>query len=304
MYNRNGFVIIKTPEKMKTRFRSLCSVLAIAGMATTFSCSKDDENPSLENSGDIKEEALTDLYFQDVDDLGTVALNAASESEFNGGRLNTSIVITDYRFCEGTTVTIEPGPESTVDQPYGVLTVNFGTAGCTDAKGNVRKGTVIYTYSGRRFVAGSTVVTTVQNYSINGILITGVRQSTNVTGSSEDAPSFHVTLQNGVATFPDQSTAHRESDITWSWERAQNPLNDRVIIEQGSSAHGTTRKGTEYEVLVVGQLEYQRLCPIAVTGIKTYKLDNETGISVDYGDGDCDRVVTVTSGNITRAIKL
>jgi hypothetical protein len=214
------------------------------------------------------------------------------------------IVINDYRFCEGTTVTIEPGAESTTDQPYGVLTVDFGTSGCTDVKGNVRKGKIIFTYSGRRFIAGSTIITTVQNYSINGILIAGVRTSTNVTGSTEDAPTFHVTLENGIVTFPDQSTAERESDITWSWERAQNPLNDKLIIEQGSSANGTTREGTEYEVLVLGQLEYQRLCPIAVTGVKQYTLNGETEIAVDYGDGACDRVVTVTSANVARTIAL
>jgi hypothetical protein len=280
------------------------SVLALTALVVAFSCGKDDENTPLKNSSDIKEEALTDLYFQDVDDLGTVALNAASDNEYSGGRVGTTIVINDYRVCDGASVTIEPGEGSTIDQPNGVVTIDFGTSGCTDVKGNIRKGKIIFTYSGKRFIAGSTVVTSVEGYSINGINLEGVRTSTNVTGSTADAPSFHVTLENGVATFPDQSTAERESDIVWSWERAQNPLNDKLIIEQGSVAAGTTRSGTTYEVSVLGQLEYHRLCPIAVSGVKHYTLNGETEFSVDYGSGDCDRVVTVTSGNVTRTITL
>jgi hypothetical protein len=289
---------------MKTHFRRILPILTMTGLVATFSCNKDDDNAPLRNTSDVKEEAVTDLYFQDVDDLGTVAINDASEEDYGGGRRNVTITINDHRFCEGTTVTIEPGSESTLEQPYGVLTVNFGTGGCADAKGNIRKGKVIFTYSGRRFMAGSSVVTTVENYSINGILIEGVRTSTNVTGSTEDAPTFHATLEDGVATFPDQTTAERESDIVWSWERAQNPLNDKLIIEEGSEAHGTTRNGTEYEVLVSSQLEYTRVCPIAITGVKQYVFDGETEVALDYGDGDCDRVITLMIGENSRTIAL
>jgi hypothetical protein len=108
--------------------------------------------------------------------------------------------------------------------------VDFGVTGCTDLKGNIRTGKVIFTYNGRRFVTGSTVVTTVENYTINGVKLEGKRTLTNVTGSTSDAPKFNVVLENGKATLlADGTFAERESNITWSWIREANPANDYLL---------------------------------------------------------------------------
>lgn len=302
LLNRNKLLGPFKLKEMKANFKSVLCYLAIAGTATTFSCNKDDEQTPLQNAADIQEEVLTDLYYQDVDDLGSVAFDAATDAQYEGGRSSVTITVNDYRLCEGTSVSIVASGNK--ETPQGAITIDFGTAGCKDAKGNTRKGKVIFTYSGRRFVSGSTVVTTVDNYSINGIKLEGTRTSTNVTGSTEEAPVFHVELEDGVATFPDGSTATRESDIYWTWERAASPLNDKLIIDQGSSANGTTRAGTDYEITVLGALEYKRACPIATKGVKRYVLDGETEITVDYGDGECDRKIEVTTPRATRTITL
>ncbi len=286
--------------------KSILCYLAIAGTAVTWSCKEDEETP-LTNGSDIKEEAVTDYYFQDIDDLGSISFDFAEDEDYRGaepGRRNTTIDVDDYRICDDTDVTITLSEGSSYDNPKGVLVIDFGTTGCTDAKGNTRKGIVKFTYAGRRFVSGSTVVTTFENYSVNGIILKGTRTSTNVSTSTEQAPAFRVELENGEAIFPDQSTAERESTIYWKWVRGANPLSDQLIVETGSVANGKTREGTLYEVEVTEELVYKRFCSIAVSGVKEYTINSELEITLDYGDGECDRVIKVTTPRMTRSITL
>jgi hypothetical protein len=141
---------------------------------------------------------------------------------------------------------------------------------------------------------------TPENYTINDIKLEGIRTSTNIQGSTNDAPKFRVVLENGKAFFPDGSFAERESDITWQWIRATNPTDDYLMIDQVSTASGNTRGGRSYAVSLVEGLKYKRFCGIAVDGIKKYVIDGEKEIVIDYGDGTCDKNVVITVNGVTR----
>lgn len=290
---------------LKPTVSKVSAIALVASVLVMSSCK--DETPqrfTLQDTADLTDEAVTEAYFQDLDDMAGVAIEAPSDAQYNTGRISTSITIEDHRFkCDGIVVTVVPAETSNADHPKGVLTVDFGTAGCTDLKGNVRKGKLIFTYDGKRFMPGATVVTTTDNYFINGIKLEGVRTLTNLQNSTSDAPRFNVVLQNGKAIFPNESSATRESNITWQWNRAQNPVDDNLTIESTSSASGTTRNGRTYQVDLLEDLVYKRHCGIAVSGVKKYTLDGEKEITVDYGDGECDRAFTVTMNGVTRDIK-
>ena len=292
---------------MKTNklFKST-TFLIISAVALVTSC-KDEERITRADTQDITEEAVTDSYFQDMDDMGGVAIQTPTEDQLGSGRVKAIVTVNDARFrCSGTpvSVTVEPAAGSTKANPMGVITVNFGS-GCTDLQGNTRSGKLIFTYSGRRFMPGSTVVTTGDNYIINGIKLEGTRTLTNVTTSTADTPSFNIKLAGGKATFDDLTFATRDSDITSKWIRASSPLEDKLIIEQGSTANGTTRGGRTYKVDILAQLEFKRACGIAVTGIKKYTIDGDKEITIDYGDGTCDKDFTMTvSGGVTRSISV
>lgn len=282
------------------------AMLFAASMLAISSCKEDEpERITLQDTADLTEEAVTDAYFQDLDDMAGLAIEAPTETEYSNGRTSATITIQDHRFaCDGVIITVEPDANSTTETPSGVLTVDFGTNGCSDLKGNVRKGKVIFTYHGKRFVPGSTVVTTTQEYSINGIRLEGVRTSTNAQSSTSDAPRFNVTLDNGKATFPDGRIATRESNITWQWNRAESPIDDNLQIESTSTASGTTRGGRSYQVTLSEDVVYKRHCGIAVSGIKHYTIDSEKEISINYGEGSCDQSFSVTVNGVTRDISL
>ncbi|HEY3403802.1 MAG TPA: hypothetical protein VGK59_10475 [Ohtaekwangia sp.] len=279
------------------KLSSLCIITALA-----LSCQEEEQGLTRGDTQDITEEALTDSYFQDMDDLGSVAIDAPSDETFEGGRKQTSITINDDRFdCEGVVITINA--TGTPETPQGTITVDFGTTGCTDLRGNVRTGKLIFTYSGRRFQPGSTLVTTTDNYTINGVKLEGTRTSTNVQSSTTESPKFNVVLENGKATFEDGSIATRESNITWSWIRGANPIQDELIIDDSSEAEGTTRSGKDYVVTILEDLVYQRTCFIAVGGIKKYVINDQKEIVIDYGTGDC-KTISVTVNGITRNVIL
>ena len=289
--------------KTNTLFRTL-SILLISALWLMSSC-EEEERITLQDTQDISEEALTDSYFQDLDDMAGVAI--VSDDATSGGRSaigGRDIIIQDDRFnCDGIIVRIEP-TDTNPDRPKGRIEVDFGTSGCSDVRGNVRKGKVIFTYDGRRFLQGSSVVTTVEDYHINGIKLEGTRTITNQTGSTADAPTWNVKLENGRATFEDETFATRKSNITATWIREANPVNDRLVIDVTSTASGTTRGGRSYEVSLVEPLEFKRFCSFAVKGIKRYLIDGEKEIIIDYGEGECDRSVTISVNGATRKLTI
>jgi hypothetical protein len=272
--------------------------LSLVAMAGVISSCNEEDRLTASDTQDITEEALTDAYFQDIDDIGGVVIESPDDNQYSGGRSAGTITITDDR-CKCAVVTIEAS--GTMENPEGLIVVDFG-AGCTDNRLNTRKGKLKFAYTGWRFMPGSKVVITTEDYYINEVKLEGTRTSTNVQGSTSDAPKFNVVLTGGKATFPDGSIAERESNITWEWIRAANPSEDYLIIDQQSEAHGITRGGRSYDVSLVEALKYRRFCGIAVDGIKRYVIDEDKEIVIDYGDGTCDKLVTITVNDVTRNI--
>jgi hypothetical protein len=280
-------------------FSRSVSLSLIAGVITFSSC-KDEERLTATDTQDISEEALTDAYFQDIDDMGGVVMGSPTENAFSSGRSDGTITITDDRF-KCAMVTIQA--TGTLEHPTGTITVDFGS-GCIDNRMNVRKGKLKFSYSGWRFIPGSSVTLTTEAYAINDVKLEGTRTSTNVQGSTADAPKYNVVLTNGRITFPDGSSAERESDITWEWIRAANPVDDYLVIAQESTADGITRGGRDYHVSLAEPLKYKRFCGIAVDGIKNFTIDGEKEIVLDYGDGTCDKSVAITVNGVTRNVSV
>ena len=286
--------------KLTNLFAKVAALSLVGTVAVFTSCKDEEERLTASDTQDITEEALTDTYFQDLDDIGGVVIASPDDDDYSGGRSATTITITDDR-CKCAVVTIEAN--GTIEHPEGLITVDFGE-GCIDDRFNIRKGKLKFAYSGWRFMPESQVILTTENYFINGIKLEGTRTSTNVQGSTEDAPKFNVVLTNGKATFPDGSMALRQSDITWKWVRAENPIDDYLVIDQQSAASGVTRGGRRYEVSLVEELKYKRFCGIAVDGIKRYVLDEDKEIIIDYGNGTCDKSVAITVNDVTHNITL
>jgi hypothetical protein len=297
-------------KKLSLYFKKLFIWAATGMFVLAVSCSE-NEVVLRQEADDVAEDALTDLFMEDADDLAGLAM-LSDDGPNTGGRGNgtpRTIIINDPRCnCPSFSATITIDPESTPSVPRGQIVLDFGD-GCTGPMGNVRKGKIIITFAGRRFMPGSTIVTTFDGYSINDIALEGVRTLTNVSSSTQSAPEFEVELENGKATWPDGTLTTREHCFVRKWVRESNPVNDRLEIRQCAdvpyAASGTNRRGRAYTMKILETLVYKRRCPIAVSGIKEFT-DVSSGkvITVDYGDGTCDRVITITANGQSRSFEV
>ena len=286
--------------------KSLASVVLGLFLALA-SCSDDKVDLTSNDSQNVENEATTDGYFEDSDDLSAVAV--WSDDATSGARVSSEarrVAISDLRFSCAT-VTIEPGTGSTSANPTGNITIDFGT-GCTDAKGNTRKGKILVAYNGRRYSPGATRTVTFDAYFINGVQIEGMRNVTNIAGSTDVNPIFKIEVVGGKATWPDGTTATREVRRVREWKRASNPMEDQWVVSQDPdsefAASGTNRYGKSYQVNITKPIVYKRECAItsrvfiAVEGTKELITESKK-IVIDYGSGDCDRKVTITVNGTT-----
>lgn len=185
------------------------------------------------------------------------------------------------------------------------ITIDFGN-GCEGLKGRIRKGKIIINYTTFFFLPGAVITITLDNFYINDIKVEGTRVFTNISESLDTNPKFEVELTGGKLTWPDETFATRESVFIETWLRAPNPFNDQITIE--GSASGSNRRGISYTMNITTTLLLKRSCWasrafIPVSGVKEIEA-NEKSITVDYGDGECDRMITITVDGVSRTIEV
>jgi hypothetical protein len=248
------------------------------------SCQNDDATPdfSAEDTESAGLDAMDDYYFDDADDLATEALATDDQS---GGRISS-----DERLACAVI-------SHTGTKQEGILTVDFGD-GCTDPRGNVRKGSIVVTHDGPWNSPGASWSITFLAYSINGITLEGTR-TVQVVSVTDSLIVCDVTLVGGKITWPDGRFATREVNRRREHERNENHLLDRLIIY--GKAQGALRNGRGYVIEILERLVYDRSCAaegviIPVKGVKFIKHGNRE-LTVDYGDGTCDNFVTLTNKN-------
>lgn len=248
----------------------------------------------------VESEATSDSYSADALEMSTDAVNGISDTQL-GGRVATepvtSLSTNDRLKC----ATITINRTGNANAPAGTITIVFPNDGsCKDARGIARRGTVIITYSGRKFVPGSIITTTFSDFYIGAVKIEGTHTLTNITPQGTNQyPRFNIVIVGGKATFLDGSTVTREQDLTREWQRQSDPTMDKWVILAGGSATGSNRRGKVYTMNVTSDLVYSRACQIsnkvfiAVSGSKTF-ISETRSLTINYGDGACDNTVTIT----------
>ncbi|MBR9998477.1 MAG: hypothetical protein KFF73_05865 [Cyclobacteriaceae bacterium] len=266
--------------------------LLVAGsvLLAITSCDKEEETQAIDTAP-VALEATYDDTFEEVDGIVESAMIYFNEN----GRVAEEEV--DERIRCGI---------KTHDFENNTIIIDFGE-GCVGWGGRIRKGKVIITYTDRKFIPGSVWVTTFEDFYVNDIKVEGVRTCTNVSASLDDHPSFNIMLENGKLTWPDGTFAEREANHTRTWIRMGNPLRDEVTVI--GSASGKNRREVNYTMTIVSMMKYKRACWatrifIPVEGVKLFKRDGQPDMLIDYGDGTCDSLVTVTVDGISREVDL
>jgi len=286
---------METLKKMNTLLAKGALGLGIVFLLFTTSCQQNAEEPSTLDESSIESNATAEADFNEVDDFTENMMGYADGSI--GGK--TAGSGNDDRLSCATI---------THDKDAQTITIDFGD-GCTGPNGVTRSGIIFIVYTGSKFVPGSKWTVTFINFYIDGRHIEGIRTVENVSETLDDNPKFHITLSEGKITWPDQTFATREVDRYRVWVRAANPINDEVHILERSVASGINRRSVNYASTVLADLIFKRACRqqnrarIPVQGIKEVIIGGRTYL-VDFGDGECDSIVTITVNGETREIDL
>jgi hypothetical protein len=277
---------------MKHLSKLLSLVVAFAFFTTA--CQENEENPNQLSESDlasVQSEAVVESSFEDLDDIGYESLFYADA----GGRIAVN----------------EDSPlscaEVTHDWENKTITVDFGE-GCEGPHGRVRSGKVIITYTDRIFVPGAVMTMNFENYFCDGNKVEGTRTRTNISETVNDYLRFRIQLENGKVTWEDGAVSTREALWEITRIRSSNPINDERV--RTGSANGITRDGLAYSVTITKSIVWKRGClpvkrvMIPVEGIKVRELEGESTCTIDYGDGTCDNLMTVSKDGETREIEI
>lgn len=271
---------------------------ATAFLAMMISC---QQNNNLDSNiaANVESEAITDSYVSETQDMSTLAMSSTSET-LSGRTTESSREVKgmgdiDDRF-KCAIVTHVKDANSTPEKPMGTITIDFGT-GCKDNHGKTRKGMIIITYSGRRFMPGSIITTTFKDYYRNDAKVEGTHSVANIASTLLDYPKFQIVITGGKVTFADGRVATREQNMTREWQRGTSPLADKWVVT--GKASGSNKNGKNYTMEITTPLVYSMACRfsdqvfIPVEGVKHLLVESKD-ITIEYGDGSCDNKVTIT----------
>lgn len=277
---------------MKRSFKLFTAIFALTFFAS--SCQEDVESPGQLNDVDVltaENEAAVESAFEDVDDIGFESLLYFE----SGGRI-----------AEDENSPIRCAVK-THDKENKTIIVDFGE-GCIGKNGRERKGKIIISYTDRKFVPGAVHTITFEDFYVDGNLIEGTRTRTNISTSVDDYLRFSIVLENGKFTWEDGTFATREGNWETSRIRTPNPINDERI--RTGSASGINREGLGYTMNITKAIVWKRACMatdkimVPVEGIKVKAFEDGNSVTIDYGDGTCDNLVTITRDGITETIEL
>ena len=275
----------------KFGFHLLSALMIISMAAFVTSCSDDVSQVTPTAQASVSSEASTDSYFEDVESIAS-SVSIASDADL-GGRMASL----DDRFCANAKVTLMRKNDANSD----TVKVEFIGDGCT-VNGITRKGTItiIFAPGQRKALLGE--IKTILNLTINGVKIEGTRTVVLKTFSYENGIGeikHEITLEGGKISWPDGTYAERESHHFRKAVFSVTPGNNTVtLLAEGGNASGKNRNGKDYEMTITKDIVFKASCTadkkfLPVEGEKVILVNGKT-ISVNYGDGTCDNIITIT----------
>ncbi len=276
---------------MKTTSLWKLTTVVIVGLSLVIvSCEKEkEEDPDQNDAAKLSEaSARSEAAFEDVFDV-VLQDGEANGMANRGGNVS--------RIASCASVTIAP-LGSTWPK---TMTINFGT-GCMGPNGVVRKGKIISVLSGPILLSGTTVAVSFENYYVNNYKVEG-----NVLYTNNGGTGLNVTRQttNGKLTYPDGITFYTyNGSHTLSQTAGANSITfvDDVFSITGGGTTGSSA-GNTLTTSITTALVKATACHNVSAGVTQFTYNNISG-SLNFGNGTCDNLATLTVGPFTHIVIL
>lgn len=267
------------------KLKQFCALLSLPSLFFFTACQKekDEQDPELETTFKLSgDQAISESI---NDDANVVFFEAAASQ--NLYRTTGTFETTNTLSCATVTVT----PQNTFPK---TIVIDFGTNGCVSADGIARKGKINIVLSDYLHVAGTTAVMTFENYYTAGFKVEGTITWTNT--STANVVGWTRQISNGRVIEP-------QSGYYWTHEGTKNvtqtagantPLNLLDDVYSVTGSHTVKNPaGKTRTVTIMEALEKKATCHNVTKG--KMKVQGPTHFAIlDYGDGTCDNVATVT----------
>jgi len=187
-----------------------------------------------------------------------------------------------------------------------VLTLEF-PAGCT-YNGHSVGGALSATFDGLLFATGKSMDVNFDAYTVDGYSLGGNYKLTNLGNNSSGQWQHEHKVSNGSLSDPNGgtftyvgntiSTMVEGQNTNWLTNGLDGILDD--VWEEDGTATYTNDQGTSYTIVTLSPLRRIAKCDFPVSGVSKITSANlNKPIEVDFGNGECDRKVTVTVGVLT-----
>jgi hypothetical protein len=259
------------------------------------SCTKDNTAPADNNFT----ASLDDAYAENVfDNITNIADEAYALSSLN---LKSSEAVENRIFLSKcATVSLD-----TTVFPR-VLTIDFGDSNCLCNDGRYRRGKIIVSFTGRYMKPGTIRTTTFENFYVDDNQIEGSKVVTNNGFNDKGHLNWTITV-NAVITLADG-----KGTISWKSQRNREFVAgfsthkdrwDNVFLITGKS-EGQRASGLKWSRLITKPLKVKLACRFIVSGTMKINVEGKPERILNFGDGKCDNLATVTVNGKTHTIHL
>ncbi len=284
------------------------SILFITAFATAFlmSCEK---NPSSdinlfteEEQAIFLEDATSDNVIEAMDyEVDFYTSSGDLIDGLKASKKSTSAASWKWRYKNGV------GPEVTVN-PTGrafpkTISLDYGE-GIELINGRTISGKVIINVSARPRTNGATREISYENFYVDSVNIAGGATRT-FTGADSTERVFS-NVSDLTLTFADGAVLYRKGESTRTLSEGFETLflySDDVILITGNVNY-EAENGTTFSKTIVDPLVKTGACRFVVQGIVNFTLKGDEFAVLDYGDGTCDDVATITKNGETRQITI
>jgi len=184
-------------------------------------------------------------------------------------------------------------------------TFDYGTENCECFAGNMKRGKINVSISDWWKNEGSLKEITFEDFYMNDNKMEGVKTTLN-TGLNENGNLiFTKNVTDAKLTYADGTS------MTWACEKNSEQIEGGATILFADDVWSVTGGGAgvnldknSYTMAITTALVYNNGCFYPVSGIIEISTEGEEVKVINYGDGECDNVITVTVGDVTETIEL
>lgn len=259
-------------------------LMMLLGAMVFMSCS-DEEGVTMNDSVELSTEDIQDVVV--ADDITSDIDNILEDDDIDFNLLGRSTDSSSSSVADCVTRTVEADPTSETL----TITLDFGD-NCTGPRGKELSGKIVIVY--QKTDTGYSKEVSFDNFSVDGNVIEGsksvVKVKDNGNGNKEATHTVNisVTLATGE-TVSLEGTRVREKIA------GDDTLirGDDVYLISGSWKF-VNKLGNEFTGNITEKLRREYACKFIVSGI-TEITKNGVAYTLDFGDGNCDNIATVTN---------